>query len=258
MKDTMLEDDEIIDLTDLLEEGQPPGEKTKAGESQDPISRINQPDSFDLGKEISMEYDISVEEIEHGDEALDIDVTLSSNETAALSEEKPGQEDVITLEDTGESLEAALDEDTLPGDSGRDHAPDEEHVISSDDTFTLSEKDLHGGEEFSAPEVESFSGRDGEPEQAETLSGTDVTFGSASAEEVRPESMPLEAAVSRPGTEELIEDIRRELPEVLEGIVRPLMAELIREIITASRDELPGIVEKVIREEIEKLKKLDS
>ena len=45
---------------------------------------------------------------------------------------------------------------------------------------------------------------------------------------------------------------------MIEGVVRQFMAELVKEIILVSRDQLPGIVEKVIREEIDKLKKLDS
>lgn len=103
MEDKILDDDDIIDLTDLLEEGEPKGRKAK--KEAEPPARIplNEPDSFDLGKEISMEYDVSVEEIEQGGESLDIDASLSSGEEIALSPESgEGEEIVLSQEPEGE------------------------------------------------------------------------------------------------------------------------------------------------------------
>ena len=89
MADKMLDDDDIIDLTDLLEEGDTSKKsKGKKEGGAGPRQQANEPDSFDLGKEISMEYDVSVEEIEHGGETVDIDASLSPNEEIALTEEK--------------------------------------------------------------------------------------------------------------------------------------------------------------------------
>ena len=63
MEDKIFDDEDIIDLTDLLEEGQPPGEREEPGDQKNAAVSMNEPDSFDLGKEISMEYDVSVDEI---------------------------------------------------------------------------------------------------------------------------------------------------------------------------------------------------
>ena len=257
MEDKILDDDDIIDLTDLLEEGQPPGEREVSGDRGDVAARLNEPDSFDLGKEISMEYDVSVEEIESGGETLDIDAALSSNEEEALSEEISADEDIITLEDTGESLDVELVEDSS--------APVEE-------AQSVSEQEFSGEVEFDVPETNSaeieapvadrdvFEQQDTtsimeeaqEAESIEEFSGPD-----SPAEEASLEAGQGEEAMPSVTTDDVLEEIRQEIPGMVEGIVRPFISELVKEIIAASRDQLPGIVEKVIREEIDKLKKLD-
>jgi hypothetical protein len=269
MEDKILDDDDIIDLTDLLEEGQPPDEKEETKDSLQSAISSNEPDSFDLGKEISMEYDVSVEEIESGGESLDIDVSLSSNEEEALSQNKQPEEDVFTLEDTGEGLEIAFDKDTSTQDQEIDLSAKEDQIFSQDtpeDVVSVSESDFEGEVELSAPEPEL---ENHEVFSAETQASGQEDETTDSSEAVREEPVieehaeeeiqsTEEAAVTEFSTDEVIQELRGEIPNMLEGIVRPLLAELTREIITATREQLPGIVEKVIREEIEKLKKLDS
>ena len=258
MEDRILDDDDIIDLTDLLEEGQPPGNREEFGNKGDAAARMNEPDSFDLGKEISMEYDVSVEEIEGGGENLDIDADLSSNEEEALTSDTPGDEDIITLEDTGESLDDKLTEDFS--------APVEEEQA-------LPEQEFSGEVEFDTPESspaemetpvaesdvleqqeapfvmdEALKAEPGEESPTRSSLGEEAPFAAGPGKEVIPQMC----------TDEVLDEIRQEIPRMIEGVVRPFISELVKEIIAASRDQLPGIVEKVIREEIDKLKKLDS
>jgi hypothetical protein len=258
MEDRILDDDDIIDLTDLLEEGQPPGEREASGDQGDAAVSMNEPDSFDLGKEISMEYDVSVEEIESGGESLDIDADLSSNEEEALSQGTPGDEDIITLEDTGESLEVELTEDfSVPAEEEKS-LPEQEFTgeveidtpepgpaemetpVAENDTLEQQEEPL----------VMDEASADGPVEESPGLSspGEEARFEEGQGEEIIPQ-VP---------TDEVFDEIRQEIPSMIEGVVRPLITELVKEIVAASRDQLPGIVEKVIREEIDKLKKLDS
>ena len=277
MEDKILDDDDIIDLTDLLEEGQPPEDKeTPAGSGQSP-DRVNEPDSFDLGKEISMEYDVSVDEIEHGDDNFDIDVSLSSNEEEALTDEKIPEDDVIQLEDTGESLEGALDEDESL--EGIDLSVDEQDVLSPDakeDTFSVSQQDLEV--EASASEPDIPASKEVSIDQGAVAEAEEGTFDMEEAltqepEEIvitekaeefqdKTEEVPVKAEseeeLPQINSDEVMRELSQEIPNMLEGVVRPLMGELVREIISVSREQLPGIVEKVIREEIDKLKKLDS
>ena len=264
MEDKILDDD-IIDLTDLLEEGQPPGERKESGETGDAAAGINEPDSFDLGKEISMEYDVSVEEIEGGSENLDIDAALSSNEEEALAADKIGDEDTIVLEDAGESLEIDLAEDSSAPAPEPDLSSVEEQVLSQETSDTpqpVAEQDFSGEVEMDALESEPAA-----PEQEEATfdMGEVLTEEAAeevavveSTEEVSAEAAPEEDVVPQANTDDVIAEIRQEIPNMIEGIVRPFMTELVHEIIAASREQLPGIVEKIIREEIDKLKKLDS
>lgn len=269
MEDKILDDDDIIDLTDLLEEGQPPQDKKISDVGGGSPANANEPDSFDLGKEISMEYDVSVEEIEHGDENLDIDVSLSSNEEEALTHEKAQEDDAIQLEDTGESLESALDDDASL--EGIDLTVDEQEIVTLDDkedTFSVSEQDLEAGsgtseldmpvqEEVSAQDSSSAGQEEGMFDMGEALTDEpDRIVAEDKGEELQAEAETQE--LPRMNSDEVIRELSKEIPNILEGVVRPLMAELVKEIITVSREQLPGIVEKVIREEIGKLKKLDS
>jgi hypothetical protein len=160
MEDRILDDDDIIDLTDLLEEGQPPGEKEVSGERGDGAARLNEPDSFDLGKEISMEYDVSVEEIESEGENLDIDAALSSNEEEALSEETVPDEDIITLEDAGESLEV-------------EHVEDSSTPV--EEAQSISEQEFSGEAEFDVTET-GPSGTEAPVTDSEVFEHQDTNF----------------------------------------------------------------------------------
>jgi len=272
MEDKILDDD-IIDLTDLLEEGQPPGDKEESGDQGDAAASMNEPDSFDLGKEISMEYDVSVEEIESGGESLDIDAALSSNEEEALTQNKTGDEDIITLEDTGERLGADLAEDSSAFAEETDLSSNEQHVLSPDvpdEAQSLSKKEFAGEVEFDAPEPGPAAAQTPADEtDVFELEAPTVVADEASAEGLIEESpgisgleeesaSPDEEIIPQVSTGEVLEEIRQEIPGMIEGVVRPFIAELVKEIIAGTRDQLPGIVEKVIREEIDKLKKLDS
>ncbi len=226
MNDTTIkeDDEEIIDLTDLLEEGEVPqeqsGDRSTTGEgSQDNSTIAQEPETFDLGKEITMEDDVSVEEIESVSDDFDIEVSLSTGEEAALVEE--------TGEETGASVEAETRTEPELREGGKD-GEEEMPLVGKgpDSSDVLSEGELE--EEHSNAEVDSEAEAMGNPEPVG----------------VKPE----------PGFS--IDDLRKDIPLILEGIVRPVMGELVRELITATREMLPGIVEKVIREEIEKLKKV--
>jgi len=211
MNDTIMkeDDEEIIDLTDLLEEGEIPledgGELPPEEDKTDVSSIAQEPETFDLGKEITMEDDVSVEEIESVNNDFDIEVSLSTGEEAALTEEGPKEE-----------AESKVD-------AGSEEEIKEEEVFS-EDTAQVPEDVIPEGEPAVQSEVETDEG-------------------------MEPEIVGAEPEVN-------IDDIKKDIPVMLEGIVRPIMGELIRELITATREMLPGIVEKVIREEIEKLKKV--
>lgn len=78
-------DDVIIDLTDLLEEGQPPKPETPA------------PDSFDLAKELMLDEEPKADGVK-------LDVELSSKEEAALAQE------LMALDQTAAAAEPPLSE----------------------------------------------------------------------------------------------------------------------------------------------------
>ncbi len=210
MNDTIMkEDEEIIDLTDLLEEGEVPledgGELPPEEDKTDVSSIAQEPETFDLGKEITMEDDVSVEEIESVNNDFDIEVSLSTGEEAALTEEGPKEE-----------AEAKVN-------AGSEEEIKEEEVFS-EDTAQVPEDVIPEGEPAVQSEVKTDEG--------------------------------METGIVGAEPEINLDDIKKDIPVMLEGIVRPIMGELIRELITATREMLPGIVEKVIREEIEKLKKV--
>lgn len=210
MNDTIMkEDEEIIDLTDLLEEGEIPvedgGDLPPEEDKTDVSSIAQEPETFDLGKEITMEDDVSVEEIESVNNDFDIEVSLSTGEEAALTEEGPKEE-----------AEAKVN-------AGSEEEIKEEEVFS-EDTAQVPEDVIPEGEPAVQSEVKTDEG--------------------------------METGIVGAEPEINLDDIKKDIPVMLEGIVRPIMGELIRELITATREMLPGIVEKVIREEIEKLKKV--
>jgi len=218
MDDTTIkeDDDEIIDLTDLLEEGDgledEKGEGSEKGPEIDKSSISQEPETFDLGKEITMEDDVSVEDIESVNENFDIDVSLSSNEEAALKE--------------AEVKEAAVPEEPQTFEEA-DQSEESKAGPEPDNTKAIFEDNIELAEPSAEHAEESF----------DKVAETEV------AEETQPQ-IPLD-------------ELKQEIPAMLEGIVRPIMGELVHELIDVTRDMLPGIVEKVIREEIEKLKKID-
>ncbi|HOI05923.1 MAG TPA: hypothetical protein PK213_02200 [Deltaproteobacteria bacterium] len=281
MEDKILDDDDIIDLTDLLEEGEPP---KKAAPKKDLGAKahgpLNEPDTFDLGKEISMEYDVSVEEIDHGGESLDINGSLSSTEEVALAPDKAVAEEVVLEEKEVKELDLAEDVfDQEPAATSQE-APALEPVQA------FSEADLVRGPAGAEAKKPAFVPEPEEPvlvpEDPDVVSFDEIA---APEEPARPAGIRPEAAVEieAPGrieaaakiefdrrslddspapaafsAEDVAAELRQQAPAIIEAIVRPLMAELVKDMIAATREELPGIIEKVIREEIEKLKKLDS
>ena len=231
MSDKILDDDDIIDLTDLLEEGEPRPAKGKKEAGPSVRAPANEPDSFDLGKEISMEYDVSVEEIEQGTESLDVDAGLSPGEEIALSPENGEDKGVALPRDIqgqSEFAEAAGEpraEALAPGASAE--AARETAELTGD------AQALSYGEEPAA-------------ERPETKTAGEIDAG------------PVRQAGAPVVPEQIIGEMKNEIPAMIEEIVRPIFTELVRELVAATREQLPGIIEKVIREEIEKLKKLDS
>lgn len=274
MADKMLDDDDIIDLTDLLEEGDTSkknqGKKEGSARSR---SLANEPDSFDLGKEISMEYDVSVEEIEHGGEAVDIDASLSANEEIALTEEK--EEASLMPEDTAGGSELDLDEaatkileeDAIPSDK-LDPSPGG----SQEDSYGIPDENVEKELEISdvegaAIEIEEVAAEpDPVKEDLGVFDGEEMILEDPKPAPAGIRSMEIDMAVDAgPFQEEAssgisaedLAELRQEIPGLVEAVVTPLISELVKEIIAATREQLPGIVEKVIREEIDKLKKLD-
>jgi cell pole-organizing protein PopZ len=262
MEDKIMIEDEIIDLTDLLEEGKAPS-KIQQGVAQ--RKRVNEPDSFDLGKEISMEYDVSVEEIEHDAEAISMDKSPSlgeetldrdklKNDVPDLSKESSlrGIETEIdmAIEDKEKYEEVSLtsnEQEMLlkEGPAEESHALIEEKASPIEPESKASPEETRQAEAIPEPVTHM-------PEAArdETSRGLGGTEG-YNAPSFNVGSIPTEAI-----TEALKSEIKKDMPTLLEGIIRPLVKELLQDIIASTRDALPPIVEKVIREEIEKLKKL--
>ncbi len=274
MEDKILDDDDIIDLTDLLEEGEPKGGKAKKEAEPPTRTPSHEPDSFDLGKEISMEYDVSVEEIEQGGEGLDIDASLSSGEEIALSPENgEGEEIVLPQEPAGEiefDFGDAEPEGKKSGEVSSQEEPEGTPIEDADGPAFEKDEDLSAAADSVAEEQSVES--PGEDTGGETLrefpedagAAEDLSFedepAARTAEEIEEgnDLGPIPAEAHGAVQEDVLGDLRQEIPGMLEEMVRPIMSELVRELVTTTREQLPGIIEKVIREEIEKLKKLDS
>ncbi len=223
-----------------------------------------------------MEYDVSVEEIEHGGETVDIDASLSPNEEIALTEEKETEEAAVMTEDTAgesgldldEAAKKILEEDMIPS-SESDPFPGKKQkdVYAAAEENVEKELDLNLEEGTESKREEQITEPDPVREDLGALDGEEVIPedpkpASAGAKRSMGMDMALEtdpfqdAAPSRITGEDL-GDLKQEIPGMVEAVVTPLISELVREIIAATREQLPGIVEKVIREEIDKLKKLD-
>lgn len=272
MEDKILDDDDIIDLMDLLEEGEPKGGKAKKEAEPPARTPSHEPDSFDLGKEISMEYDISVEEIEQGGESLDIDASLSPGEEIALAPESgDGEEIVLSQEPEGE-IEFDFGDPEPKGKKSRKALSQEEPeglpvedagkaALEMDEDFSapadtgVEEQPVESPEEDAGPSALREFPEDARA--AEALSSYEVPA-AHTAEEIGEENDPAPAEAQGAVPEDVLGDLRQGIPGMLEEMVRPIMSELVRELVATTREQLPGIIEKVIREEIEKLKKLDS
>jgi hypothetical protein len=281
MNDKILDDDDIIDLTDLLEEGDASPGKEKKAEGPSARTPANEPDSFDLGREISMEYDVSVEEIESEGEGLDMNADLSSGEEMALSpEEGGGPEFAVSGDGHGEVTFDFDDASPARAPEPEVQPAGSEPVLSGSDeaeTFVIDEEGDLGDEvqadapgetveellmedvslDFSDERV-SESAPDSRYEEETPDAGT----GDEEAIPVDEDGLPAgDVPMEQAGTAfpaEALDDLRQEIPAMLESVLRPLVSELVRETIASTREQLPGIIERVIREEIEKLKKLDS
>ncbi|MCU0575326.1 MAG: hypothetical protein MUD15_00695 [Desulfobacterota bacterium] len=237
MTDKNLLEDDIIDLTDLLEEGHPP-EKPLHETPRKKV--VTEPDSFDLGKEISMDFDVSIEEIEHESpalaEAMPLEPERKEQDLSPVTEEI---KDIAkeTLGDIGAEIDMAmqdkLEEVTL--------TKNEEEVLLQEGPV---EEILSDPEKGSLAAVDESRPAEVAPEPEPLPAGVQQQYGVSS-------TVTTEAIVDA-----VVSEFRKDLPILLEGIVRPVVQELLQEIVASTRQEIPGIVEKVIREEIERLKKL--
>jgi len=308
-------DDEIIDLTDLMEEGEPAKKQRRAEEPQPERAGVREPESFDLGKEISLDDELALVTAEP-EKTVEPELPPA---TAAAEEPAPKRPPLEPL-GSDEDLEALVKEPTQPTEPPSDFAASKEPIVEElaagkqrsetakpltppsvspvFDAFfkeTIEEVKIEAEEGtfetrparrklevVETPEtLETF-----EPEavsapvkaaEAETSKASAVAWeletGEAAAEPVIPVAPPVsEAPPATPPLEEVrtalrqemedkvhaaAEQLRADVPSLLENIVRPVMDDLVREITQTTRDILPGIVEKIIREEIEKLKKID-
>ncbi len=266
MVDNVFDDDEeIIDLTDLLEEGSPP-EKTKRTEES--RTTMHEPESFDLGREISMEDDVSVEEIDHLADGLDVEVSLTTGEEAALGEfdepleaSRPNEGDRLS----GDDAALDLDDSFRHVDSPEPAAVEEEIILEVEgqepsweeaESFSVDTEDIFARDETAEDRdlrVEDSSGPLAAPaEPTDTYEPAP-----APSDEVHPKAQQPSEVAFEPRQEIDLEQLSGAVPELLEGIMRPLMQELVAQIVTTTRELLPGIVERVIQEEINKLKRLD-
>ena len=84
MAEKFKDEDEIIDLTDLMEEGDLAKKQRKAEPPFPEKPRVREPESFDLGKEISREDEISLE-------GLEADTKPAALQEVVLPEEKPAE-----------------------------------------------------------------------------------------------------------------------------------------------------------------------
>jgi cell pole-organizing protein PopZ len=257
MADKILIEDDIIDLTDLLEEGDTPS-KTK----QSPVHQkaVNEPDSFDLGKEISMEYDVSVEEIEHDAGNLTQDKSPSTDiEPPVRSGAMDGGQDLSkeSLGNIEAEIDLAIQDKETPG---------EVSLTSNEENMLLTEEPVEESpslafEKALAAETERVtSQKDGmqkdtpvtqslpkglEPETVKTLPVIDI------ADEMKVGDVPAGII-----TDAMMNELRKDMPALMEKTIQPLVEELLKEIVTSTREAIPSLVEKVVREEIQKLKKL--
>jgi hypothetical protein len=295
MDDKILIEDDIVDLTDLLEEGNPPSSTPKDSSQK---KRVNEPDSFDLGKEISMEYDVSVEEIEQGSGDLGLEKSLNSETQAqakpkeeSLTFEKEPLLDIekeidLAIHDKIEevSLTSKEEEMLLKDELVEDSLPIEEKAapvepeIQSEPEIALQPEETVQEAAITEPEpqpaIEETLPLESEIQASseETVQTIDITESEPRVIEEEKVMAPknniptVEADAAPPKvtgiipteviTETLITEFKKEMPSLLENIMRPLVKELLQEIITSTREALPSLVERVIREEIEKLKRL--
>lgn len=254
MDDKLLLEDDIIDLTDLLEEGSPP---KKPQAAQPPKKRVTEPDSFDLGKEISMDYDVSIEEIENdstmpaAEGPLDLDKKLQAERKAADDLSDIMKEPLGGIEsEIDNALKDKLDEVSLT-------AKEEEVLLQEaplvEEPPLVAEEKAALMEEAPAAKEESMPMKE-QPmaEPTAPLPETEPRAAQMDAPRITlPVDMPAEAVLDA-----VIAEFKKDMPALLEGIVRPVVKELIQEVISSTREALPGIVEKVIKEEIDKLKKI--
>ncbi len=272
MTEKNLLEDDIIDLTDLLEEG---GKSAKTGPAAQKRA-VNEPDSFDLGKEIAMDLDVSIEEIEQEPLSLsDEPVTGLEKLPGAKGKEPdfPGEplrdleseidmaiqdklhEAPLTKNEEEVLLSDVLLEEPFPAaEEPQPPAPGEMETIQVSEIRVKSLEEPAQAAEEPAPVLDEpvqpmaaavpTAPEVGEPEEQPAVAVETV-------QAVQPVAVPTEAVV-----EAVVAEFRRGMPEMLEGIVRPVVQELLQEVVTSTRQALPGIVEKVIREEIERLKKL--
>ncbi len=276
MTEKNLLEDDIIDLTDLLEEGSPPAKTRSSAQKK----AVNEPDSFDLGKEIAMDLDVSIEEIEQEPLSLsDEPVTGLGKQPGSKVKELDLTE--APLRDLESEIDLAIqdklheapltknEEEVLLGD-----APLEEPIPAAEtppapvsgemETIEVSEIRVKSLDEPAQAVEEPAPVLEESVQPMEAAAPPALELEEHEKQPMEPPAVAAEAPQPVQGvavpTEAIVEavlaEFRRDMPEMLEGIVRPVVKELLQEVVTSTRQALPGIVEKVIREEIERLKKL--
>jgi len=117
-------DDEIIDLTDLMEEGEPAKKQRKAEAAESEKAGVREPESFDLGKEISLEDELSLDTVSMPAVERETAPELPAEKAAVeeSAQKRPSQEP-LSESDSFEALAKEPDQptETLPDFS----APDE-------------------------------------------------------------------------------------------------------------------------------------
>jgi hypothetical protein len=272
MEDKILDDDDIIDLTDLLEEGESgkKGAQKKDRTGASP-AQMNEPDSFDLGKEISMEYDVSVEEIDQGGDSADLGGGLSTKEEKALAADRKVKEEAMLdekeMKELDISAESLLDETPAPPAPNAGPGPKDDLLVRGPVPEAKAEQDLLTdslpplSEEAKTLDFQDFAAAAPAPRKAD-LSGNALDLiddvpeppKAAPADDVIElteavaEPEPVPAAKPEGGME--IEFDRRALAEEQDA-KKPAAAEVTEEL----RQQAPALIEAIVKPLMEQLVK---
>jgi len=115
-------DDEIVDLTDLMEEGEPAKKQHKAEETTIEKPSVREPESFDLGKEISLDEELTLDTESEPAPEIEMTPEMTVEGAEKPAEKQPSMESLSPSADFDALVkEPAQPSETLPDFS----APDE-------------------------------------------------------------------------------------------------------------------------------------